>query len=136
MLYFDIDTQTVHEKQGDFQDESFTSTLDIDEGFIIGIIYTTYDSFKEDKELHYMILDLYPSFEMADEIAKNLALFLRERDENYNKIPEKERKEIRKKILCANGTEYPYIGLGWGYSIKEIFSRKVKVQKEVIYKKY
>jgi hypothetical protein len=109
-LYYDTNSMTVYnEAHGRY--ESFTPTLDIDEGYIVVCEYTTYDSFDSYDEIHYTILDLYPDLESA-KTAGDLA--------QSGKLPN-----------YANGKQMKYLEFtGWGSALERVYLKKVKVQTE------
>lgn len=99
-LYFQYQDKIVTDESLDsYYEESFTASEGTIPGYLLYILYTTYDSYSHGTEKHCCVIDLYERFEDADKYAKLVA------DE--------------KSVLNNEGNR-AYYPCGWGTSFKEV----------------
>lgn len=128
-LYLDTDTFDVYLEryEGQYGLESFTPTLDLEAGFLVVVMTSTYDSYGPHSGHQYEVLDMYPTFEDAEKVA----MIVKER----NKIGDW-RNTPKPPVFYANGDPYRYYSWeGWGNSLDQILiveaqpTRRKKVTK-------
>lgn len=100
-------------------EESFTPTIDINEGWILVYQYSTYDSFGPNEGLETVVVDMYKTRGDADEQAELLIEHAKNNDYDRKNNP----------LKHANGKNVPYLcGFGWGSNLEKCFIKKVKIQ--------
>ena len=113
-LYFDTGTERVFRKAPEQNYESFTPTKDLDEGYLVFVRYSTYDSGGENPGYEWSVIDLYPDLETADATARLVA-------SRYNRAGEPKK---------ADGSKVYEHWYNWGQSFKDVSVIRVKVEDE------
>lgn len=133
MYYFDIRNTVVWTEcppnMGFAETESFTPTRsDLVHGFLVWFDYTTYDSFQTDPGISYCVVDLYENYKSAEKMAK----LIREWDEaaiRWSGSKMRTQEEIEKDFFfAATSDRTPYLPLGWGTNLKDIYVDEVDVK--------
>lgn len=120
MLFFDIATQRVFRNQTE-RFESFVPTVDLAEGWIVFVEYTTYDSGGSSNEIHYEIVDLYPDADAARAQAQRIS------DRRYTM-----HRDSKTKVepVKADGSKVYEHWHNWGQSYEKCVMLKVQVEDE------
>lgn len=116
-LYVSLDTFDVTREKIPTNYESFTPTVDINAGWLVVLKYYTYDSFNEDDEPRYEVLDLYDDRDKAMAVGNSLV------DEfSYStRTPAKR--------LYNNGKPIKYLPVGgWGSRFEEVIIKRVSIE--------
>lgn len=114
-LYLDTETFDVYleRREGQYGLESFTPTLDLEEGFLVVAVTSTYDSYGPNEGLRYEVLDMYPTFEDAEKVANDI--------QERRKAKTWRGQKPNPPLFYANGEPYRYYSWeGWGNSLEEI----------------
>jgi hypothetical protein len=117
MLYMDTTTFNVYRDYKNLKGnyESFTNSLDIHEGYVVAVEYSTYDSFGPGSGHSYEVLDLYRTREDAKDAMRAVLA------DTKKGIP----------ILDAIGNPIKHVFWhGWGTSLEGVVMNKVVVDDE------
>lgn len=133
MLYFDIRNTTVWTDRppnmGYGEIESFTPTRpELQHGFLLWYDYTNYDSYGESPGISYCVVDLYEKYENASKMAGLIREYL---NSNYRYQGSKQRSQddIEKDFFfAATSDRTPYLPLGWGTSVRDIYVDEVEIK--------
>lgn len=119
MLYLNTSTYEVTREKPTGSYETFTPTVDVEQGWIVILKYHTYDSFSVSKEAEYEVIDIYSDRAKAIELAEGLV-------EEFRGWSQEKKTHDRE---YNNGKPIKYLPVGgWGSSLDEVIVHRVTVK--------
>lgn len=125
MLYLTLpDMDLLSEQPKNYNFESFTPTDDtVKEGWVVIAVYKQYDSFNEDPDNYYQVIDFYGVRDAAMKAANTL--YDNERNYDLRHTDMRDRPQAH----FADGSVIKNLAfVGWGSSLKEIIIKRCKLQ--------
>lgn len=129
MLYFDYEDVIIYKNmpKNNYEVESFMPTKEgMNKGFLLWFTYTTYDSFRSYEDLNVCVVDLYETYEDASKMASLIRKFLD--TEYYKRTQSKIENEF---FYAAKTDKTPYLPIGWGNVVKDIFVDELEVSNKI-----
>lgn len=120
MLYFYKNEVYKSKENLDYTYESFVTTDDLEEGWLVWYEYVNYDSFSTGSETNFTIIDIYDSEEKASEVCKMLINMSEYKYDGDNLLPRN------------SGSEKIHNGFGWGLKVNKIAMKKIKIKDKMI----